>query len=487
MSIGKTVSFLQNTKIGIRATAAVTLPLVAMLLFAGSVVWEKQRVASEMEQLERMAELAPDVSALVHELQKERGLSAGFIGSGGNKFAAELMEQRNATNERNSALAAALGDFDVAAYGDGFVGNVRSMQETLAGLEQRRVAVSELGTAVPEMAGYYSGLIARLLGIVEVMAVISSDSQVTNAITAYTALLQAKERAGLERAMGTAGFSAGEFNPALYQRFIRLIAAQDTLLGIFSGYATRHEVEFYQSTMAGPAVEEVERMRTIALDSIDTGSTGGIEGAYWFDTITRKIDLMKQVEDQLAGDLVALAGGIGEQANSAFMLTLAVTLVVFAVTVAVMAVLVRGITRPLGSVTGIIKRLSEGDNAVEVQHVDRGDEIGAIARAVEVFKNNAVEMERLREEQKEAEKRAEAEKRQAMQQLANSFEESVKGIVDGVSAAATEMQSTAETMSQTADQTRSRTLAVSSAAEQASSNVQTVASASEELAGSIQE
>ncbi len=145
------------------------------------------------------------------------------------------------------------------------------------------------------------------------------------------------------------------------------------------------------------------------------------------------------------------------------------------------------IVNPIKAMTRAMLRLAEGDTSVEVPDRERVDEIGAMAGAVQVFKENAIEKQRLEVEQKETEKRTEAEKRQAMLQLANSFEESVKSIVDGVSSASTEMQSTAEAMSTTAEQTRSRAMAVASAAEEASSNVQTVASASEELAGSIQE
>jgi methyl-accepting chemotaxis protein len=147
----------------------------------------------------------------------------------------------------------------------------------------------------------------------------------------------------------------------------------------------------------------------------------------------------------------------------------------------------RRIVRPIKSMTQAMLRLAEGDTTGAVPDLERADEIGAMAGAVQVFKENAVEKQRLEVEQEEAQKRAEAEQRQAMLQLADSFEESVKGIVDGVSSAATEMQSTAEAVSHTADQTRSRAMTVASAAEEASSNVQTVASASEELAGSIQE
>jgi uncharacterized phage infection (PIP) family protein YhgE len=100
--------------------------------------------------------------------------------------------------------------------------------------------------------------------------------------------------------MGTGGFSAGAFKPQLYRRFLQLIAMQDTFLGMFDNYASEELRGFYAQTLKGRAVDEVERMRKIATDSVQTGSTDGVEGTYWFNTITEKINLLKTVEDRIA-------------------------------------------------------------------------------------------------------------------------------------------------------------------------------------------
>ena len=481
------MAYLKNAKIGARITFAVVLPILAMLFFGGSELFMKQRTASQAAQIQRLAGLAPDISALVHELQKERGISAGFIGSKGQTFATALDEQRQVTDARHATLTAALESFESGAYGSGFVAKVEAMREMLGALEARRAEVSRLALAVPDMAAYYSGLIARSLAIVEQMAVITSDAAVTKTITAYTALLQAKERAGLERAMGTAGFSAGAFKPVIYQRFVRLLAAQDTFLKTFQIYSGDAQKRFYAETVGGSAVEDVERMRKIALDSPETGTTGGIEGRYWFDRITKKIDLMKQVEDRLVGDLTAMAKEIGDAANSAFLLGLALALAILAVTAMVTVVLVRGITRPLSEAAEVIQVVAEGRTDVEVPHIERGDEIGGIARAVEVFKENAAEADRLRQEQKTAESRAAEQRKAEMNALADGFESSVKAVVDTVASASAEMRATAEAISTTTEQTRQQAVTVAAASDEASNNVQTVASASEELTSSIRE
>jgi methyl-accepting chemotaxis protein len=147
----------------------------------------------------------------------------------------------------------------------------------------------------------------------------------------------------------------------------------------------------------------------------------------------------------------------------------------------------RGISRPINEMTRSMKRLADGDLEVEVPAQGRKDEIGEMAGAVQVFKDNALEKVRLEAEQEEREKRVEAEKRQAMMTMAAAFETSVGQVVEQVSSASTEMQSSSEAMSATAEETTRQAAAVAAASEQASANVETVASAAEELSSSIAE
>jgi methyl-accepting chemotaxis protein len=150
-------------------------------------------------------------------------------------------------------------------------------------------------------------------------------------------------------------------------------------------------------------------------------------------------------------------------------------------------VIARGITRPISAMTSAMGVLANGDTTVEIPARDQKDEIGVMAGAVQVFKDNMIETDRLRTEQEEQKKRAEAERRQAMLDLADRFEASVGGVVGAVTSAATELQATAQSLSATAEETSQQSNAVAAASEQMTQNVQTVASATEELSSSIRE
>ncbi|UVF19947.1 methyl-accepting chemotaxis protein [Microvirga terrae] len=150
------------------------------------------------------------------------------------------------------------------------------------------------------------------------------------------------------------------------------------------------------------------------------------------------------------------------------------------------AIVIVGITRPLGAMAGAMGRLADGDLSVEVTGVERKDEVGALARSLQVFKDNAVEARRLAAAQ-EAENQAKMRRAELLDQLTKRFEMNVSALTQGLSSAATEMEATAQSMTSIAGQTTQQSVTVSSAAQQTSSNVQTVAAATEELSISIRE
>jgi len=145
------------------------------------------------------------------------------------------------------------------------------------------------------------------------------------------------------------------------------------------------------------------------------------------------------------------------------------------------------IAKPIGGLTGAVSKLAEGNTAIEVPATKRGDELGVMARAVEFFRQKLIEIEQLRQKQKQAEIEAAEARRKGMLELADSFEASVKGVVQSVSSAATELQASSQSMASIAEETTRQSAAVAAATQQASASVTTVATASEELSASIGE
>jgi methyl-accepting chemotaxis protein len=308
--------------------------------------------------------------------------------------------------------------------------------------------------------------------------------------------------------------------------------------------------EMVETLVRNPAIESVMAEETAAMRRaffeefgairgrvIEAGSKGGdypLTIQEWMAAATKGIDAVVRLSDVASKGAQAL----GQQSAAERTRALTVALVILALVLAFAAfgffVTVSRITRPMAAMTGAMGRLANKDWSTEVPALDRVDEIGQMAKAVQVFKDGGIENERLQKEaeetrirqaaqdeeqrrlkeeaakaeerrereaeeaqrkaaeaQKAAEERAKAEaerqRKAEMQALADGFEATVKAVVETVSSSASEMQSSSTSMSATAEETSRQATAVAAASEEASANVQTVASASEELSSTIQE
>ncbi len=153
----------------------------------------------------------------------------------------------------------------------------------------------------------------------------------------------------------------------------------------------------------------------------------------------------------------------------------------------ILLVVVRSaISRPVSEISEAMARLAEGDKAAAIPGVGRGDELGGMAQAVQVFRDNMVRADQLAADQ-ERQRAARERRAQAIETLTGDFQGSVGGLLQAIAAAAAQMDNTAQTMRATADQTNHQAVTVASATEQASANVQTVATAADELSASITE
>jgi methyl-accepting chemotaxis protein len=194
-----------------------------------------------------------------------------------------------------------------------------------------------------------------------------------------------------------------------------------------------------------------------------------------------------------AGETIGVMESLGDatafkaDAALARLIILAAGLTALLLVIVFWFVLSRSIVRPILATTVAMGKLARGDLDVDVPAKANKDEIGAMAQAVQVFKDNAIRAKSLEEEQKALEAKAVADKKAAMTAMANQFETKVGSMVNGVSSSAEQLQASASAMSVTAEETNRQATAVAAASEQASTNVQTVASAAEELSSSITE
>ncbi len=336
----------------------VAVPLIGMLWVALGNAWQKVQLAQDMARLQRLVQVSAEIGALSHELQKERGMSSGFLGSKGANFVQELPRQRELSDQKLAILKKDLAEFDAGYYGAALQSALQDSARQLEELAGKRQAVSGQSIAAGEAVGFYSRLIANLLVIPTQAAKLAGDPLVSQPAASYSTFLQFKERAGQERAVLSGVFGADHFAPESEVRFLSLVAAQDTWLQAFFGWASEQQAAFYKSKLTGPAVDEVQRLRKFAVEHIHDASLS-TDAKQWFKAATERIDLLKEVENKLEGDLVTAAQQVESQSRVLAWFysgaTLASCVLVFFITLH----FTRSITRQIGG---------EPDDAVDVAH-----------------------------------------------------------------------------------------------------------------------
>jgi len=303
----------------------VVIPLVGMTWVSGWNTVEKIQLARDMGQLQGLVSVATRVGALVHELQKERGMTAGYIGSQGQKFGDRLPGQRTETDKRLGALK----EFLVSSTADKenklLTQKLAEAMSGVNGLSSVRQRADNLAINVADQIAFYTNMIHAFLNIVPSIARTSPDPQTKEALISYYNFVEAKERMGIERAVLSNAFAANIFAPGMYKKFVELLAHQKLFLDLFAAFASPAALDFYRDTMQAPVVGQVAAMENVALEKNVAGDFA-VDATRWFDSITAKINLMKEVETRLAEEVVALAQKTAEAAWRALAVTTAMAI-----------------------------------------------------------------------------------------------------------------------------------------------------------------
>lgn len=368
------------------------IPTFGLLIFAGRVVSQQVALQQEARRLERLVQLSVYIGDLVHQTQRERGRTAGYYGNPSTANRSALLEQREATD---GVLERYRGEKDrlIAGVTDAtFLQLLQDGDQHLERFETERERSLAQNTPVGEAIGYYTELNNTLLESVRRISVILSDAELSRGVTGYAHLLLAKERAGLERAVLNNTFARDAFAEGMYETLIQLLADQETFIGVFSAYAAQTLTDAYEETVRGEPVEEVDRMRRIALDRADTGSFG-VDASRWFEMITAKIDLEKAVEDRYAESLSRNAGIARQNAERATVLFLSLVVVIVAAVLVIAIFLTRSILSQVGgeprTVMAAAQQFASGDirvtahrdharSGIYLAMVELGDRLGEV-------------------------------------------------------------------------------------------------------------
>lgn len=434
---------------------AIASPLVVLALLSANTLYNSWQVSAEMAGMRCLADFASSASTLVHETQKERGATAGFLGNTDGKFADRLRKQRQLTDQRLAEFEAFMADFDLAQYGEEFSQQVKAAEQGLDQLLQKRKAISSRSLPTGEAIAYYTKLNGQLLDSIGKSAQATDNGNIAVKISAYTAFLKSKERAGIERAVLANTFAADQFGPKMYEKFTALVALQDSYLQEFLNLACKPDRKFYEGKIKSPAVAKVQAYRNIAVEKAQQGNFGQDAGE-WFDTITEKINLLKQVDDHLATSLAADSDQAASLVNTKFWTLLGIISTVVCLVTVGGWIAISAITRRLATVTERIRDIAEGDADLTARLDIQPDEIGVLSQWFNAMLDR-------------------------IEKIIASIGQTSTELTD----AAEQLVTTAESMKTGADQSKSQSSTISSAIEEMSINMNQTAETTKSMSAGI--
>ena len=378
------MEFINNLTIRQKLLLIIAVPVFALLIYAGQTVVLHVGIIGSTSEMEEMSQYSEAMAALIHESQKERGATAGYLGSKGQSFGDALKQQRQVLDEKVSSYHALKEDIDPAGLPDYFSKALASFDQRLSQLPDIRQQVDQLSIPTPKALGFYSKTHAIGIKGIDRTRLASTDSELSAAASALAKFMFSKERAGIERAVLTATFNQDYFAPGVLKRLVGLETEQQTYLSVFKDYASPAQLDFYNEVSQDPSFPAVERFIKLAMDKGETGGFG-VDAGEWFKTATQKINGLKKVEDRLSHDVVQFAHDRKIDAEIALFIEVAALIAVLVITGFAATIIIRGMNQAISGLQGTLAKIDQtGDFSLRAE-VNTKDELSEMANSVNAF------------------------------------------------------------------------------------------------------
>ncbi len=377
------MNFINKMSLRNKVLIIVAMSILMVSYFVGGELVNYFQFKKSKQKLYELVILSESLSKLIHETQKERGASAGYIGSKGTEFKIILAKQRLSTNAKIKAYKEVLAKTNLNLYPVEFREKIQLLNKYLAELPTIRKKVSSLSIPLKKEVAWYTKMNAVILQIIGMSAKYAPNEKIAMDLAAYTSFLKAKERVGVERAVLSATFAADRFAPGMYTKFITLMAKQQAYIDDFLTFASPEMKKAYYQIIKNPAFAEVEKMENIARQNHKTGGFG-VNAEYWFKTITKKINALKKIDDKIANIILSDLSKIKDTAIRDFVVGSIITIIILLFSIFI----IKSFTVQIRGLKNLILMIAkEKDLSVDVR-IYENDEFGEIRRALREFINS---------------------------------------------------------------------------------------------------
>jgi methyl-accepting chemotaxis protein len=365
----------QRLTIKRRLFLSAVLTIVVLVIFALLSIYRNYKAYDDGIKTRYVVELSLKLSALVHELQKERGASAGFVGSRGEKFGDILNKQHQDTNQKKELF------LNYLTQSENPYNQIAKQKVDLSKLEEIRSAVKSLSIETPKLLAYYTNLNKDIIDTIALLSTEAKEIQSRNSLNALSVFVTAKERAGIERAVLSNTFAKDSFDKVVYSKFIEVVTQQSVLLNLFETVASEELNVLLKTYTSDESFQKVEKMRRIALEN---DHNFGVDATYWFQTITKKINQLKAFEDAMASRITLHANQIVKAAIIDLIMELSIILIALISLMIVTRKVAMIINRSIEHLKYTIEHINNGDLSIIVdKRAISRDEMGDIAKLVQ--------------------------------------------------------------------------------------------------------
>lgn len=291
------------------------IPVLALGFFIYTIIKERIDTKANADQIGELIQYTTIASGFVHELQKERGASAVYVGSGGSKMKDDMEKIRRETDTSLATLHNFMESFNAKKYSSEFNSKVGLALKQLSDLQTKRNAASALSSTKEEIVSYYTTTIGFFIQSFEAVAPQANHPQITGLITSHVSFVSAKELAGVERANMCAIVSANTATSTKnLSTWIAAWKGHERLLSSFESFTSPKVLAFYRTNLAGEISEKVSKIRNILLEKATEGNFG-IKGDEVFEVTTQRINVLRTIEDFQAAEIQNVSRTISADAK----------------------------------------------------------------------------------------------------------------------------------------------------------------------------
>jgi len=322
---------------------------------------------------------------LLHEMQKERGSSAGYLASKGKKFNLFLEKQEKRTDDKIAVFKKYRKNLNLNRYNKLFRQSLDKIIKDIQFLNKIRYSVKNQTISIKEAVKFYTGINTNILNVTASIIQVSNSPKHIKNLSAYYAFIMAKERAGIERALLASAFAKNRFDDGIKNKFLDMLIRQKAYLDIFLVNANPDVKAYYYKKINNDSFKEVDKLREIAKNKNSVGGFG-VGASVWFDAISKKINLLKNVEDTLSKSLVKKVDDIQSSEIRSL-----IGFIVFGISIIVLAsflgfIIAFGIKKSLKNILTTAKDLSSGDGDLTKRlDITTNDEISEVALEINKF------------------------------------------------------------------------------------------------------